>query len=113
MTLVSHLKDVAKGKTKLLSLRSRKWPSLRKSFLRSHPTCAACGHTSDLEVHHIQPFHENPELELDPTNLITLCDRPGRDNCHLTVGHLNNFKSKNPNVREDAATLLKSLAPIV
>jgi 5-methylcytosine-specific restriction enzyme A len=104
--VISHLKDVAKGKAKLLKRRSSKWPALRKAFLSANPTCAACGHTSDLEVHHILPYHENPELELDPNNLITLCDRPGPDNHHLTVGHLGDFKSKNPNVREDAAKLL-------
>lgn len=105
--IIKHLKDVWKGKAKLLSKRSSKWPALRKSFLKIHGTCAACGGTEYLEVHHIEPFHENPELELNFNNLITLCDKPGKQNCHLEIGHLGNFKSKNPNVRADAKEKLK------
>lgn len=105
--LIKHLKDVWKGKIKLLSKRSSKWPAIRKSFLATHNSCAACGKKEYLEVHHIEPFHENPKLELDTNNFITLCDRPGKDNCHLEVGHLGNFKNKNPNVREDAAKKLQ------
>jgi 5-methylcytosine-specific restriction endonuclease McrA len=101
--IISHVKDVVKGKAKLFSRRSSKWPSLRKSFLETHGSCAACGCTEHLEVHHIEPFHENPSLELDSNNLITLCDKPGKDNCHLEIGHLGSFKKKNPNVREEAS----------
>lgn len=103
---VKHLKDVWQGKTKLLNKRSSKWPALRKSFLKTNSSCAACGCTEFLEVHHIEPFHENSSLELDINNLITLCDKPGKDNCHLEVGHLGDFKSKNPSVKEDAAKKL-------
>lgn len=105
--LIKHLKDVWRGKTKLFSKRSSKWPTIRKSFLKIHSSCAACGATEHLEVHHIEPFHENPALELDLKNFITLCDKPGRDNCHLEVGHLGNFRNANPRVREDAAEKLK------
>lgn len=104
---IKHLKDVWKGKTKLLSKRSSKWPAVRKTFLENHNSCAACGGTEYLEVHHIEPFHEKPELELDSNNFITLCDKPGKDNCHLEVGHLGNFRNSNPHVREDAAEKLK------
>lgn len=105
--IIGHVKDVIKGKAKLFSKRSSKWSSLRKSFLETNNFCAACGGTIFLEVHHIEPFHENPSLELDTNNLITLCDKPGKDNCHLEIGHLGSFKSKNPNVREDAAKALE------
>ena len=105
--IVGHLKDVIKGKTKFFSKRSSRWPSLRKSYLENHSSCAACGCTEFLEVHHIEPFHENPALELDMNNLITLCDKPGKENCHLEIGHLGSFKKKNPNVREDAAKALQ------
>lgn len=107
MSIIKHAKDVIAGKTKLFSKRSSKWPALRKSFLEENSSCAACGGTNHLEVHHIEPFHENPALELDPSNLITLCDKLGKDNCHLEIGHLGNFKNKNPNVREDAARALE------
>jgi 5-methylcytosine-specific restriction endonuclease McrA len=105
--MIGHVKDVIKGKAKLFSKRSSRWPSLRKSYLETNNSCAACGCTEFLEVHHIEPFHENPSLELEASNLITLCDKPGKDNCHLEIGHLGSFKSKNPNVREDAAKALQ------
>lgn len=48
--------------------RSPEWPHVREEFLKACPACAACGGTEDLNVHHIQPFHLHPELELDPAN---------------------------------------------
>ena len=66
----------------------------------------ACGGEEKLEVHHIAPFHRWPELELAPGNLITLCEKPGRD-CHFTWGHFHNWKLWNPVVRQDAAMYLE------
>jgi len=80
--------------------RSSKWSAVRRDFLKLHPACEACGSTDDLNVHHIQPFNVAPELELDPTNLITLCRKH-----HFEVGHLGNWKSANATVREDAAKI--------
>ena len=80
--------------------RSGRWATVRRQHLEREPTCVACGRSKDLEVHHIQPYHERPELELDPENLVTLCADP----CHLVFGHLLNFRTRsNPQVREDAA----------
>jgi 5-methylcytosine-specific restriction protein A len=63
-----------------------------------------------LEVHHIVPFHINPSLELDMTNLVTLCEcKEDGINCHLFVGHLGNYRSYNPEVRVDAKTLSDKL----
>jgi hypothetical protein len=90
----------------LLSPRSGKWSTVRKHHLEKNPTCAACGGTTLLNVHHIQPFHIHPELELDPTNLITLCEDPMKL-CHCAVGHAFDWKSYVPTVVEDAAYLLK------
>jgi len=43
-------------------------------------------------------------LELEPTNLVTLCEaNKGGVNCHLLFGHLSNFKSFNVDVLSDAA----------
>lgn len=89
---------VPKGKR-----RSSKWRSVRADFLKQNPACSVCGGKKKLEVHHIRPFHLEPELELDPLNLITLCENDGDGvNCHLLFGHLGNFKSFNKNVRDDA-----------
>ncbi len=90
--------------------RSGKWPSVRAEYLRLHPTCEACGTDKELNVHHVHPFHEHPELELQMSNLITLC----REH-HLTLGHdpdgpdgpmPRNWSASNPHVRRDAAKML-------
>ena len=92
------------------SARSTEWPRVRAEFLTTHPACEACGGKKDLQVHHVTPFHNDPKLELDPTNFITLCtDGPCNLNCHFVWGHLGNTKCNNPNVREDAAFFRKRL----
>ncbi|HZZ77186.1 MAG TPA: hypothetical protein VFE62_01625 [Gemmataceae bacterium] len=85
-----------------LGKRSGHWPHVRASHLAANPTCAACGGKDALEVHHCKPFHLHPDLELDPTNLITLCEKPGHD-CHYVFGHAGNWHGFVPTVREDAA----------
>jgi 5-methylcytosine-specific restriction endonuclease McrA len=78
--------------------RSPHWPAVEHAHLKEQPVCACCGSDKKLNVHHKKPFHLFPELELEPTNLITLCmDKE----CHLLLGHGDNFKDYNPNVEED------------
>jgi hypothetical protein len=93
--------------------RSPHWPAVRRKWLLENPKCAACGSTNDLEVHHILSYHLHPDLELEPSNFITLCEVLGSEH-HLHIGHCVNgqssWKINNPNVREDAAAMLKSLA---
>lgn len=62
--------------------RSGRWPAVRRAYLETHPVCEACGTYADLEVHHVLPFHERPDLELEEHNLITLCRRH-----HWEIGH--------------------------
>lgn len=88
--------------------RSPHWPAVRKKFLEGK-TCAACGGSENLEAHHVEPFHVEPAKELDPTNLIALCEHPGRD-CHFRFGHFFDWKDWNDNVRADAAGELKRVA---
>jgi 5-methylcytosine-specific restriction endonuclease McrA len=88
--------------------RSEQWPEAREAHLKSEPKCQGCGGTDHLQVHHIQPFHEHPELELDQANLITLCEHPAHD-CHFHFGHLLDWYSSNPQVREDAAAYLEKV----
>lgn len=78
--------------------RSSKWRTVRKEHLKKHPVCAATGSKRKPEVHHIKPFHLYPELELEPSNLITLAKR-----YHLLFGHLGSFHSYNLNVRANAS----------
>ena len=92
INLIKHqLKDVGISKK-----RSSHWPKLEKEFLEQHPTCEICGSKTRLNVHHIKPFHLFPELELDPTNLITLC--MSRKECHFKIAHGSNFSSYCPNI---------------
>lgn len=83
--------------------RSGRWPSVRRAHLKKNGSCAVCGGTKFLEVHHIRPFHDHPELELDLANLITLCENVrGGLNCHLFFGHLGSYQSCNLEVVSDA-----------
>jgi HNH endonuclease len=94
--------------------RSSHWKTLEHHFLAEHPSCAACGSKTRLQVHHKQPFHLDPALELDPTNLITLCMSLHHE-CHLTLGHGGNWKQYVPNVEELAAMVrngTKTLAEV-
>ena len=90
--------------------RSSQWPHVRVEHLTRWPTCAACGSIEALNVHHVEPFHAEPELELEPTNLITLCRRH-----HFEIGHdpdgpwapgRPSWSRSNPRVRIDAAAVL-------
>ena len=105
MSILTTFGDLFRGKADLsFPRRSSQWPTVRKTHLSTHGTCAVCNGTTNLEVHHIKPFHVDPTLELAPSNLITLCEA-GKDgiNCHLLIGHLGNFKSVNLDVVADAA----------
>jgi hypothetical protein len=82
--------------------RAPGWSSVRKRHLADNNICAACGRSKDLEVHHIKPVHLFPELELDLSNLITLCADP----CHIVFGHFMDFKKWNKTVISDCAEYL-------
>lgn len=100
--------------------RSPHWPTVEKHFLASNPRCAACsdeqekarGGTRGLQVHHaIMPFHfcillGRPDLELDPRNLLVLCeDEAGvvTQDHHLLLGHLRDFRSYMPDAKSACA----------
>ena len=93
--------------------RSSKWPEVRAEFVKKHPVCEACGTADELNVHHIEPFHLKPELELVPKNLITLCRKD-----HYFIGHdpdgpwkpaKPNWSKSNPLVRVHAQMVRKGL----
>jgi 5-methylcytosine-specific restriction endonuclease McrA len=87
------------------AVRSNRWPALRKQHIEKQPCCMACGSCKKPEVHHIVPVHLNPDLELDPENLITLCDKY----CHFIFGHLMDYKSWNVDVVDDSAEYLQKI----
>lgn len=85
--------------------RSLQWPKVRAAHLLRHPACEVCRTRKKLEVHHTKPFHLWPEFELDPANLMTLCDPH-----HLLFGHLMDWRSWNPRVWDDAEEWRRKLA---
>lgn len=93
---------------KITTKRSSKWPKVEKDFKEKNPNCACCGSNIRIQVHHKKPFHLDPSLELDINNLISLC--MSKKECHLMIGHGNDFKSYNPNIERDAHTLNKDIS---
>jgi hypothetical protein len=88
--------------------RSPHWSATRDHFLVDNPTCAGCGGRLHLNVHHKQPFHLFPALELERSNLITLCEDPARL-CHYRIGHCFDWHAYNPHVVDDAALQLERI----
>lgn len=84
--------------------RSPHWPKIRADHLKVESWCRGCGGAIDLEVHHVQPYHINPELELIDTNLITLCENY-KVRCHLLKGHLGSWRRINPNILKEAVAV--------
>src|SRR3990167_2597292 len=76
--------------------RDSGWSDFRKTCIKKE--CEVCGAKYFLELHHIIPFWISPDLELFPSNVVTLCG--GVRNCHLRFGHLGFWKSYNPKLRE-------------
>ena len=79
--------------------RSPLWRKVRKAFIKNNPRCSICNTNKKLQVHHVQDFSNHPNLELDHSNLITLCMF---HDCHLIFGHLGYWKSINKNLLYDA-----------
>jgi 5-methylcytosine-specific restriction endonuclease McrA len=80
--------------------RSSKWDSVRDEYVKNNPACVACGSKRRIQVHHIEPVSNRPDLELDQSNLLTLC--MDVEECHFRIGHGGSFKHYNPDVLLDA-----------
>lgn len=102
----TRARDKAAGITKA---RSPLWPKVEKTYRKLHPVCECCGSKLRLNVHHKKPFHLYPALELDPDNLITLCMDQSKE-CHLKIGHGDDFKDYNPNVVGDVQELRTNIS---
>lgn len=89
--------------------RSSLWPSARALHLRLEPQCAGCGAEKELEVHHVMQFNAHPELELEQTNMITLCRAHGTG-CHWHLGHGGkNWRDGWPDVRKELGGISNSV----
>lgn len=86
--------------------RSSGWAKVRSRRMELDGNqCMCCGKKGiGLQVHHIRPFHLEPELELELSNLITLCSR-----CHIFVGHLDYWKAYNPKVMDHAILINREI----
>lgn len=76
------------NKERKKQLNSKRWKELReRTIKRDGGFCNRCWvllnimETSQLQVHHIKPRSEHPELMYDPDNLITVCKT-----CNLILG---------------------------
>jgi len=101
--ILEILSDRIKGKAPKGARRHKDWKKVKKKHLKENPECVVCASRKKLTVHHIVPFHLAPDLELEPSNLITLCEkgRYGSRNCHLLWGHRGAWQRTNHTVRED------------
>ncbi len=89
--------------------RNPRWKTVRDAVLKQCPACAACGDKRLLNVHHKKPFHLFPDLELEPANLIVLCEVPSHS-CHFALGHCFDWRAYNPFVEEDARARMERIA---
>lgn len=84
-------------------IHTRAWRTVRRAFLQAYPTCAACGSRSRVRAHHVVPVSVDPSRELDPNNLLPLCESYEQGvNCHLFFGHGGTWQQVNPNAVADA-----------
>lgn len=80
--------------------RHQDWFKFRSNIIKERNCiCEFSGVNTDLEAHHIIPFHigillNRPHIELCPQNIIILSGGPV--NYHLTLGHFGHFKYFNP-----------------
>ena len=101
--MIKQITDAMLGKAPIAAKRSSKWAGVRADYLKLNPVCESCGRADKLEVHHVVPFHIAPELELNPSNLLSLCENKKNGvNCHLFFGHLGDYKSYNVDAIADA-----------
>ena len=64
---------------------SARWVKLRRIILANEPLCQhpdCIPRKPAIDVHHIKPLDQYPELAFDMANLATLCRA-----CHVTITH--------------------------
>jgi 5-methylcytosine-specific restriction endonuclease McrA len=88
--------------------RDGRWRTIRNKLIEESGCCSVCGKKTNLIVHHKTPFHVDPTLELEETNLVVLCENETL-NCHLIFGHLGNWHKYNLDIDQDIETWNKKL----
>jgi 5-methylcytosine-specific restriction endonuclease McrA len=70
------------------ALLDRRWPGVRLQALRRDGfRCQHCNDWKHLEVHHVRPVAQAPELAFDVGNLLTLCRTCHTDETNRELGH--------------------------
>lgn len=65
-----------------------RWQALRWQILeRDGFACVECGKRGRLEVDHIKPVRDNPELSFEPSNLQCLCPACHTRKTRIECGH--------------------------
>jgi 5-methylcytosine-specific restriction endonuclease McrA len=65
-----------------------RWQALRWQILeRDGFACVSCGAHGRLEVDHIKPVRDNPELSFEPGNLQSLCPACHTRKTRVECGH--------------------------
>jgi len=67
------------------------WNDFRRTYIKDR--CEVCGSKYFRELHHVIPFTVRPDMELFPSNVVTLCRKH-----HFEWGHLFSFKSYNVDI---------------
>ena len=78
--------------------RHKWWNKLKQKYLQENPKCEWCGQDADT-VHHIIPVHVNRDLEMEESNLMSLCDNRTRK-CHFIVAHYCHWVKYNDKIKE-------------
>ncbi|GEM_PF-5105015 len=72
--------------------RSGNYHNWRETILkRDNYSCQCCGRSKSLEVHHLHPYSERPDLRLDVNNGVILCKE-----CHKRYHYLYDIDQVNP-----------------
>ena len=68
--------------------RGPRWKALRMSILeRDGFQCRKCGARGKLEVDHVKPVRDRPDLAYEPSNLQSLCPRCHTRKTRVECGH--------------------------
>jgi len=73
-------RNPGKTRAKRKFFNSKAWQKLRRWVLVQHPVCQECGHRKAVEVHHVEPRDQRPDLALDEDNLLAVCSA-----CHKSI----------------------------
>lgn len=85
--------------------RDRRWPALRMAAKRRDGfACVQCGSRHRLEIDHIEPVRDRPDLAWSLSNLQTLCGR-----CHSRKTRIEIGLGRPDPKREAWKTLLRNM----